>query len=53
MTPDRFSHKTKHPEVTLYQIQGGEKYDSEVSPLIERCRDAASRIQSGATDMGK
>lgn len=53
MSPQRFSSRTKHPEVTLYQIEGGKKYDSEVWPIVKRCQEAAARIQSGTKDMGK
>jgi hypothetical protein len=48
MSKYRYFESTDNPEVPLYKISGGEKYDAEIASLIEQCRDITTRIQAGA-----
>ena len=44
----RYSESTDNPEVPLYKISGGEKYDAEIASLIKQCRDITAKIQAGS-----
>lgn len=44
----RYFEKTKNPDVTIYKMRGGVEYDSEITPLVDQCRQIVGKIQEWA-----